>query len=214
LSDPGAGRSMMQPLFEEPHADANTLLLAFTVYGDPAPQGSKKARPVYRGRGKDRVFTGRVAQQESSKAVKPWRDAVRAASLIASGGRHLHYRRPVIAEMVFTVSRPARRPEWWPPEWPWGKDAQVVPACFPDLDKYLRATSDALSPVHTVVDRFDPAKRKVVKMRVQVEGGALADDALIVGYRNPRKVYPGVDPDALDRPGAVIRIFAWTPWNQ
>ena len=32
------------------------------------------------------------------------------------------------------------------------------------------------------------------------------DDAAVVEYRRLAKVYPGSDPDALDQPGALIRI--------
>ena len=52
------------------------------VYGTPAPQGSKSARPVYKGTGADRHFTGRINQVESSRRLPGWRDAVKAAALL------------------------------------------------------------------------------------------------------------------------------------
>lgn len=194
---------MTMPLPLETDAD-DVPLLAFTVHGDPAPQGSKNGRPIYRGRGPDREFTGKVAMQESSAKVQPWRDAVRQAAVKASGGRPLNYRYPVEVEIVFTRPRPARRPDWWPREWAWGKDMVAVPSCTPDLDKLLRSTSDALGPTTAEIGR-GKAKRTVDIL------GTIADDSLIVRYRDPRKVYPGWDVDALDRPGAVIRIYPWRP---
>lgn len=63
------------------------------------------------------------------------------------------------------------------------KDA--VPSTRPDLSKLVRSTEDALTDV-----------------------GAWEDDARIV-FCISMKVYPGQHVDALDVPGAVIRI--WTP---
>lgn len=58
------------------------------------------------------------------------------------------------------------------------------PTCYPDLSKLIRATEDALT------------------------GQAWIDDAQVVEYRSTAKYYPGQHPDALDEPGAVIRV--WT----
>lgn len=57
------------------------------------------------------------------------------------------------------------------------------PTCYPDLSKLLRSTEDALT------------------------GLAWADDAQVVEYRDTAKTYPGAHRDALDAPGAVIRIW-------
>lgn len=57
---------------------------------------------------------------------------------------------------------------------------------YPDLSKLIRSTEDALTTAHIY-----------------------ADDARIVRYHNPRKVYVAADdPDALNEPGAVIRIWS------
>ena len=59
---------------------------------------------------------------------------------------------------------------------------------YPDLSKLIRSTEDALTTA-----------------------GIWADDARIVEYHRPRKVYAGdSDPDALPEPGAVIRIWQVT----
>lgn len=58
----------------------------------------------------------------------------------------------------------------------------AVPSKKPDLSKLIRSTEDALT-----------------------DAGAWEDDARVVECR-ARKVYPGQHPDALDVPGAVIRI--------
>jgi crossover junction endodeoxyribonuclease RusA len=62
------------------------------------------------------------------------------------------------------------------------KRRKTWPSSRPDLSKLVRSTEDALS-----------------------DAGAWDDDARIV-HCVACKVYPGEGPDALDRPGAVIRI--------
>jgi len=97
-----------------------------TVYGLPAPQGSKRAF----------VVKGRAMMVESSKAVKPWRSAVEQAVMLAfpPGGRHdpIICRGPVHLDVTFTMPRP--------------KSAKTGarPSTRPDLDKLLRSTKDAL----------------------------------------------------------------------
>ena len=61
----------------------------------------------------------------------------------------------------------------------------AVPSKQPDIDKLARSTCDAL------------------KM-----SGVIEDDSRVVDLRL-RKVYPGQHPDALETPGAVIRIEAF-----
>lgn len=60
-----------------------------------------------------------------------------------------------------------------------------MPITVPDLSKLLRSTEDALTTAEV-----------------------WKDDALVVAYGRLAKVYTGsADPDALDAPGAVIRIW-------
>jgi Holliday junction resolvase len=57
------------------------------------------------------------------------------------------------------------------------------PSVYPDLSKLIRSTEDALKAA-----------------------GVIRDDALICEYTRLAKVYCNEDPDALDRPGALIII--------
>lgn len=101
------------------------------VYGTPAPQGSKR-----------HVGNGRMI--ESSAAVRPWREAVKAAALDARSPM-LHC--PVEITAAFYLKRPKSHygtgRKWLSvkpssPERPGGK---------PDLDKLLRSTLDGLTGV-------------------------------------------------------------------
>jgi hypothetical protein len=88
-----------------------TDVLVFNVNGTPAPQGSKRARAIYKGRGKAREFTGRVAQVEMSKKVKPWRQAVVDAAQHAIGAVGMFddwvpYTGPVHVAIEFRIRRP------------------------------------------------------------------------------------------------------------
>jgi len=160
-------------------------LLTVVVLGVPGTAGSKSGMPIYKGKGADRVFTGKVAVIESkSKTKTSWRQGVvesaRAAIACDCGdpdgciGTLPGY--PIddalIGSMVFTVPRPASaRPG-------------DRPSKRPDLLKYGRATEDALK-----------------------DAGVFTDDARIVEYGRFAKTYPGEDPDALDVPGALIVLW-------
>jgi Holliday junction resolvase RusA-like endonuclease len=159
--------------------------LTLTVYGLPAPQGSKR-------------HVGRGVMVESSKRLKPWRDDVRAAALdliacdcpddcgTLAPGYPLDG--PLVAEMVFTFIRPRGH-------YRTGMQAHLLralaparPAGLPDLSKLARSTEDALT-----------------------SAGAWADDARVVEYARLAKVYAGEDPDALDAPGVRLTIRPLTP---
>jgi Holliday junction resolvase RusA-like endonuclease len=64
------------------------------------------------------------------------------------------------------------------------KRTRTWPMRYPDLSKLLRSTEDALTTA-----------------------GIWADDARVVKYGQLEKVFPGEHPDALDQPGAVIRVW-------
>lgn len=66
------------------------------------------------------------------------------------------------------------------------KRRRTYPAVYPDIDKLERSTYDAIS-----------------------KSGAWEDDSRVIENRN-RKVYPGEHPDALDQPGAIIRLYTLT----
>jgi Holliday junction resolvase RusA-like endonuclease len=97
------------------------MSITITVYGLPAPQGSKSFKGM---RG------GHAVMVESSKNVKPWREAVKWAAIEHAKGVRL--KGPVILTIAFTMPKPK-------------KPAYSVPATKPDLSKLLRSTEDALT---------------------------------------------------------------------
>lgn len=139
-------------------------MITLTVYGRPAPQGSKR-----------HVGNGRMI--EMSRHVGNWRDDVRAAALehlanlTGLAVRTGPLDGPLVVRMVFTIARPAAAKK------------RLAPHTMPDLSKLARATEDALTTA-----------------------GIWADDARVVEYTRLAKVYPGSDPEALDRPGAYITV--------
>ena len=132
--------------------------------------------------------TGRGVLIESSKKVKLWRSAVVAAAVPLRPAAPLDG--PLVADMVFTMPRPKGH-------YGTGRNAGVLksryasalPDRVPDLSKLARSTEDALT-----------------------DAGVWADDARVVSYGRLAKLYAGdPDPDALDVPGAVIRVRAYVP---
>lgn len=103
--------------------------LSLTVYGEPAPQGSKQAY----------VRGGKAVLVESSKKVGPWRKAVKEAALLLVGSDFEPLSGPLEIETVFYVSRPptVKRP---------------LPTVPPDLDKLERGLWDAVVQAGLVVD--------------------------------------------------------------
>ena len=108
-------------------------MIVIEVRGLPAPQGSK--RPV-------RFGNGKIGVVESSKAVGPWREAVRAETQRV-------VKEPmagaVLVRLVFTLARPKGH-------YRTGRYAHMlrpgVPhwhASTPDLDKLARAVLDGLT---------------------------------------------------------------------
>lgn len=96
--------------------------IAFDVIGLPAPQGSKR-----------HVGGGRMI--ESSRNVRPWRDAV-AAEAATHATRCLTG--PLTLTVVFRLPMPKSRPAAW-------RTAGVAASTRqPDLSKLVRSTEDAL----------------------------------------------------------------------
>jgi Holliday junction resolvase RusA-like endonuclease len=104
----------------------------FIVYGMPAAQGSKKFVGVKNGRG---------ILIESSKAVKPWRDSVKAAATVARDGA-APLDGTLVARMVFTLRKPVSAP----------KTRRTYPDRKPDLSKLVRSTEDALVDAGLIAD--------------------------------------------------------------
>jgi Holliday junction resolvase RusA-like endonuclease len=89
---------------------------AFSVLGQPAPQGSKR-------------HVGRGVMVESSKKVLPWREAVKAA---APSGPMLDG--PIAVRLVLTLPRPKS-----------ARKTELHPYRIPDLSKLVRSTEDAIT---------------------------------------------------------------------
>ena len=145
-------------------------MLIITVHGHPAPQGSKR-------------HVGRGVMVESSKKVKPWREAVKQAALDQIEGPQppafTTITGPVRARIQFVFNKPKSAPKrrkTWP-----------ITRSSGDVDKLLRSTFDALT-----------------------DAGIWRDDSQVV-YVSAEKLYVGDDDTPLASPGAVIRLMAIPP---
>jgi len=94
-------------------------MYSFWIDGEPAPQGSKNGF----------VKNGRVVMVESSKKVKPWRNAV---TLATQAQVPCPLQNAVEIALVFHLPRPKTVTRRWP-------------AVKPDLDKLIRSTFDGLT---------------------------------------------------------------------
>lgn len=104
-----------------PTAATSQRGVAFTVYGIPAPQGSKR---VF-------VVQGRAVLTEDSKKSAPWRDSVAAAAVEAMDGR-LPFDGPIELLVTFVFVRPK-------------SSKRKYPTVRPDGDKLIRAVADGLT---------------------------------------------------------------------
>lgn len=158
----------------------NSPDISITVFGRPAPQGSKRAFAV---RGKGGVPTGRVAVIESSHdRVKSWRQAVVDAA-VASVGSGLLLAGPLQLSCIFAMPRPKGHYRTGRHSDLLRDSAPVYPDKVPDLSKLLRSTEDALT-----------------------DAGIWCDDSQVVSYSRLEKVYAGFYA-TLPVPGAQICIL-------
>lgn len=112
-----------------------TQSVQFTVYGTPAPAGSKKAFALKKGG----AYTGRVGVTHDSKRSKPWMESVAREAATAMQGREL-LQGPLLLTLTFCRARPSGH---------FGRrgllpSAPAYPTTKPDLTKYVRAAEDAL----------------------------------------------------------------------
>ena len=131
---------------------AEVDVLTFTVIGDPAPQGSKR-------------HVGNGVMIESSKRVKPWREAVAAAAFAARNGQP-----PLDGPLTLTVT-------FWLPK-PASLSRRVLelgPFRKPDLDKILRSTLDAMTTAGAIADDARIVRIVAEKRFVLTAGHAGAD---------------------------------------
>lgn len=115
-------------------------MLKITVYGTPGPQGSKKQ-------------VGRGIMIESSKLVKPWREAVVWAAREALAGRGA-ITGPVVVDIVFSLKKPASAP----------KKRKTYPDRKPDIDKLARSTCDALVTAGVIEDDARIVELRLMKV--------------------------------------------------
>lgn len=121
--------------------------MKFTVIGDPAPQGSKR-------------HVGRGVMIESSKKVKPWREAVANAAYAARNGQPSLDGR-ICLDVTFWLPRPASLTK---------KRIAEGPCRKPDLDKLLRSTLDGLVTGGAIVDDARIVECHAVKRYVEPTG--------------------------------------------
>lgn len=123
-------------------------MITITVYGIPAPQGSKRFVGVSK--------KGRGILLESSAKVKPWRQAVTMAA-VEAGARVVG---PVSVSMTFTLPRPAAAKK------------RAHHATKPDLSKLVRSTEDAITDAGVWED--DSRVCRTVAEKLYVGGGIAA----------------------------------------
>ena len=144
-------------------------MIEFTVYGTPAPAGSKRAFAI---KGKP----GRFAVTDASKRSQPWKTQVAQQAGEIMQGRHL-LDGPLDLTLTFYVRRPKGH---------FGARGNVkpsAPACpivKPDVLKLARGVEDALSGVvyrddaqivtETLMKRYGEPER--VEIEVEQQAGA------------------------------------------
>jgi crossover junction endodeoxyribonuclease RusA len=118
-------------------------MIAFTVHGTPAPQGSKRAF-------KHKTTGNIVVIADNHKPLTKWRNAVQAAAM--EHGGTITPGAPAAIALDFYLARPKAH-------YGTGRNAEVikptaplVPASKPDLDKLIRAVLDALTAAGTYTD--------------------------------------------------------------
>ncbi|WP_329203848.1 RusA family crossover junction endodeoxyribonuclease [Streptomyces sp. NBC_01435] len=123
--------------------------------------------------------SGRVSAVlvEQSKRVKPWRALVTRAAMEAMLDHRLDY--PLDGPLEADIVFTVLKPVSAP------KRRRTWPTTrhSGDVDKLIRSTFDGIA-----------------------DAAAVADDSRIIRV-TATKAYPGEHPDALDRPGAIIRLY-------
>lgn len=110
--------------------------MIITVYGSPAPQGSKKFMGVTK--------QGKGILAEASDKTSPWRADIMTAAraTLDSAGWPAPLSGALVLRVIFTFARPktvtrAKRP---------------FPSVYPDLSKLIRSTEDALKAAGVISD--------------------------------------------------------------
>ncbi|MBD3550817.1 RusA family crossover junction endodeoxyribonuclease [Streptomyces sp. SP18CM02] len=116
---------------------------------------------------------------EQSKRVKPWRALVTAATQRAIGGNAAIAFPPLDGPLEADIVFTVLKPTSAP------KRRRTWPTTrhSGDVDKLIRSTFDGIA-----------------------DGGGVVDDSRIIRV-TATKTFPGEHPDALDQPGAIIRLY-------
>lgn len=152
--------------------------MIIAVYGDPAPQGSKR----FLGRSS---VTGKGLMAEQSKKTEPWRVDVKAAAenALRELGMPAPLDGPIAARAVFSFRRPRSHYRTGKFSDQLRDTAPIYPCTPPDLSKLIRSTEDAL------------------------KGLVWVDDGRVSYYTRLAKVWINEDPEALDRPGVLLVVL-------
>ncbi|MFJ9799899.1 RusA family crossover junction endodeoxyribonuclease [Streptomyces sp. NPDC101145] len=156
------------------------LRLTIVVHGRPAPQGSKRYAGHRRNAASGRISAVLV---EQSKRVKPWRALVTAATTQALTADPASlvpaYTSPLDGPLEAEIVFTVRKPASAPKR----RRTWPITRDSGDIDKLLRSTFDGIA-----------------------DAAAVVDDSRIIRV-TATKTFPGEHPEALDRPGAVIRLY-------
>lgn len=132
------------------------------MYGCPAPQGSKAFKGMVNGHG---------VMVESSKKVKPWRQDVKAAALLARNGAAA-LDGALRCRMIFTLPKPTSSP----------KRRRVYPMRKPDLSKLVRSTEDALVDAGFIADDARIVDLHAMKVFPNEHEGALEAPGVVIEF--------------------------------
>lgn len=131
-------------------------MIEFTVYGEPAPQGSKR-------------HVGHGILLEQSKKVKPWREGIKYAYYEKYGAPQ-PLEGALRVDIVFTVKKPASAP----------KTRRIWPVKRPDLDKLVRSTFDGLTQAGAWLDDSQAVELFASKCYPNEGDGALTSVGAII----------------------------------
>jgi crossover junction endodeoxyribonuclease RusA len=185
-----------------PGLTTNTLHIV--IRGSPTPQGSKRA---FQPRRKDGTPAGRpVIVDETRVRLKSWRQAiVDAAVETMMDGKIPPMQGPLVMAVTFTLRRPQNHFRTGRNATLLREQAPPYPMGTPDIEKLVRAVSDALTDAGVWKDDAQVVgcwAHKVYPSGTWLQGATTWDTASI----SPVTVagLPGCD--AMPVPGAVIRI--------
>jgi Holliday junction resolvase RusA-like endonuclease len=131
--------------------------VSFFTAGFPAPGGSKRPWPIYRGKkGEKRVFTGKVALVDAGgERTKNWRQSVSASAFQAMEKANLKpFALPIRVSFIFWMPRPADHHRGGKRENQLKDDAPHWHAKAPDLLKLARSTEDAMTGIVYADDKL------------------------------------------------------------